>query len=97
MACAYLIANVNVTDPEQYDQYRRLSSAAIEQGQVDVLVRGGETQALEGEAPTRTVVFRFPSMDAARTFYDGEAYKKARKAREGAAEMTMYLVEGIES
>ncbi len=97
MSSAYLIANVNVTDPEQYEQYRLLSSAAIEQGQVEILVRGGDTQALEGQAPTRTVVLKFPSMAAAREFYDGAPYKKARTAREGAAEMTMYLVEGVAS
>lgn len=94
---AYLIANVNVTDPEQYEQYRRLSSAAIEHSQVEVLVRGGDTHALEGEAPARTVVFKFPSVAAAREFYESETYKKARQVREGAAEMTMYIVEGLAS
>lgn len=94
---AYLIANVNVTNPEQYDQYRQLSTAAIEQGQVEVLVRGGETHTLEGEAPVRTVVFKFPSVASAKAFYESEAYKKARKAREGAAEMKMYIVEGVAS
>lgn len=94
---AYLIANVNVTNPEQYEHYRRLSSAAIEQGQVEVLVRGGDVHALEGEAPLRTVVFKFPSVAAAREFYDSQAYTKARQAREGAADMTMYIVEGIAS
>ena len=94
---AYLIANVNVTNPSQYDEYRRLSSAAIEQGQVDVLVRGGDVHPLEGEAPTRTVIFKFPSVSAAKAFYESEAYKKARRAREGAADMTMYIVEGVAS
>lgn len=95
MTPAYLIANVSITNPEQYDQYRRLSSAAIEQYNVEVLVRGGTTEALEGDAPARTVIMKFPSMAAAREFYDSVSYKKARDARAGAAEMTMFIVEGV--
>jgi len=94
MNSAYIIANVNVTDPVQYEQYRQLSTAAIKQAQAQVLVRGGATEALEGQAPNRTVILKFPSMAAAREFYDSAPYRQARKARENAAEMTMYLVEG---
>lgn len=97
MSPAYIIANVNVTDPEQYEQYRLLSTAAIQHSQAQILVRGGETQPLEGQAPSRTVILKFPSMAAAREFYDSERYKKAREARENAAEMIMYIVEGIAS
>ena len=97
MSPAYIIANVNVTDPEQYEQYRLLSTAAIQHSQAQILVRGGETQPLEGQAPSRTVILKFPSMAAAREFYDSERYKKAREARESAAEMIMYIVEGIAS
>lgn|SRR5690554_1774599 len=97
MSSAYIIANVNVTNPEQYEQYRVFSTAAIQHSQVEVLVRGGTTEALEGQAPSRTVILKFPSMAAAREFYDSELYKKARQAREGAAEMTMYIVEGMAS
>lgn len=95
MSSAYIIANVNVTDPVQYDHYRRLSTEAIEQNQAEILVRGGQTEALEGQAPSRTVLLKFSSMAAAREFYDSASYRQAREAREGAAEMTMYLVEGV--
>lgn len=94
MNSAYIIANVNVTDPVQYEQYRQLSTEAIAQAQAQVLVRGGATEALEGQAPNRTVVLKFASMTAAREFYDSASYRLARTARKDAAEMTMYLVEG---
>ena len=94
MSCAYIIANIKVTNPEQYEEYRRLSTIAMKEANAEVLVRGGTTQGLEGETPLRTVVLKFPSMAAAQEFYEFEPYKKARKAREGAAEMTMYIVEG---
>lgn len=95
MSPAYIIANVNVTDPQQYEEYRRFSSAAIEQAGAEILVRGGDIEALEGTPPSRTVVLKFPSMSAAREFYNAAPYQRARQAREGAADMTMYIVEGV--
>ncbi len=95
MSSAYIIANVTVTNPEQYEQYREFSSRAMQESGAQVLVRGGKTEALEGEAPARTVILGFNSMEDARAFYNSETYMKARKAREGAAEMTMYIVEGV--
>ena len=95
MSHAYIVANVKVTNPEQYEEYRRLSTAAMQKYNVDVLVRGGTTEALEGQEPARTVILKFPDMAAARKFYNSELYGQVRKAREGAADMTMYIVEGV--
>ncbi len=92
---AYIIADVEVTDPEQYGEYRKLSSAAFEAHGVQPLARGGATERLEGRDPGRIVVLRFESMDAAKAFYDSPEYRKARAAREGAAVMNMLIVEGV--
>jgi uncharacterized protein (DUF1330 family) len=51
---------------------------------------------LEGEwNPTRVVVLKFPSYDAAKAFYDSEEYHAARDARAKAAHMNMIVVEGV--
>lgn len=92
---AYIIANVDVTDPEQYKVYQQLSSHAMHTHQAKVLVRGGETVALEGTAPTRTVVLEFETLAAAEAFYHSPEYVAARHAREQAAHMTMYVVQGV--
>ena len=92
---AYIIADVNVTDPVQYDEYRKWSSAAIKEHGAEAVVRGGKTERLEGREPGRIVVLKFASMDAARAFYDSETYAKARAAREHAAVMNMLIVEGV--
>lgn len=92
---AYVIANVNVTDPAQYEEYRRFSSQAIAESGARPLVRGGDVQSLEGRDPGRVVVLEFPSLEAAQAFYDSQLYVKARQAREGAADMTMYIVQGL--
>ncbi|MEY2620878.1 MAG: hypothetical protein RIT26_698 [Pseudomonadota bacterium] len=96
MSCAYIIANVRVTNPEQYAEYRQWSSAAFEAHQVEVLVRGGAFEVIEGDwVPDRLVLLRFPSVSAAHAFYNSPEYGKARVARENAAIMRMVVVEGV--
>jgi uncharacterized protein (DUF1330 family) len=96
MAAGFIIAYVDVTDPQQYEEYKVLSSTAMQLHGAEVLVRGGKTETLEGTwAPTRVVLLKFPSYDAAKAFQDGEAYRAARKSREHAAKMNMIVVEGV--
>jgi uncharacterized protein (DUF1330 family) len=93
---AYILANVEVTDPQQYEEYKRLSTIAMQAHGAQVCVRGGAVQVLEGDwNPGRTVILKFPSVEQARAFYDSPEYSAAKKAREGAAVMRMVLVEGV--
>ncbi len=96
MAAGYIIAHVDVTDPQQYEEYKVLSSKAMQVHGAEPMVRGGKTEPLEGQwAPTRVVVLKFPSYEAAKSFHDSEEYRAARKSREHAARMNMIVVEGI--
>ena len=92
---AYILADVEITNPEQYAEYRKWSTAAFDAHGVQPLARGGRTERLEGREPGRIVVLQFASMEAARAFYDSPEYRKARAAREGAAIMNMLIVEGV--
>jgi len=93
---AYIIANVRVTDAAQYEQYKQFSSLAMQAHGVEVCVRGGAAQVLEGDwTPDRLVILKFPSVQKARAFYDSAEYAKARQARAGAAIMRMVVVEGL--
>lgn len=93
---AYIIANVRVTDAAQYEQYKQFSSLAMQAHGVEVCVRGGAAQVLEGDwTPDRLVILKFPSVQKARAFYDSAEYAKARRARAGAAIMRMVVVEGL--
>ena len=56
---AYLIADVSVTKPAQYEDYKRLSTLAMRAYDAKVLVRGGESRHLEGREPGRTVIMGF--------------------------------------
>ncbi|MYZ45879.1 DUF1330 domain-containing protein [Schauerella aestuarii] len=92
---AYIIVDVNVTKPAQYEAYKRLSSLAMTAHDAKVLVRGGESRRLEGRDPGRTVLLQFPTMAKAQAFYDSWQYRRARNAREGAADMNMIIVQGV--
>ena len=95
MPAAYIIANVTVTNSEQYEEYKKLSSAAIKAHGAEVCVRGGKVETLEGDwAPERLVILKFPSIDAAKAFSESPEYAKARESRQGAATMRMIVVEG---
>lgn len=92
---AYIIADVEITDPTQYDEYRKWSNAALSAHGVEILARGGKTERLEGRDPGRIVLLAFATFEAARAFYDSSEYGRARAAREGAAIMNMLIVEGV--
>ena len=96
MPSAYIIANVHVTDPTQYAEYRKLSSIAMQAHGAEVCVRGGAVEVLEGDwQPERVVVLKFASVEQAHAFYHSSEYGAARAARAGAAVMRMVLVEGV--
>ncbi len=96
MPSGYVIASVTVTNPEQYEEYKKWSTAAMQAHGAEVCVRGGQVAVLEGDwNPGRTVILKFPSFEAAKAFYDTPEYLKAREARAGAAIMRMVAVEGL--
>jgi len=93
---AYLIVETDITDPEQYEQYKAASPGAIAAGGGRFVVRGGEIAVLEGDwHPKRLVLVEFPDLEAAKRFYDSPEYQAAKALREGAAQLNMVAVEGI--
>jgi uncharacterized protein (DUF1330 family) len=96
MASGYISASVTVTQPEQYEEYRKWSTEAMRVHGAEVCVRGGKVEVLEGDwNPGRTVILKFPSFEKAKAFYDTPEYLRAREAREGASIMRMVCVEGV--
>jgi uncharacterized protein (DUF1330 family) len=96
MMSAYVIVEVDVTDPEQYARYREAVPASLEANGGRFLIRGGETVTLEGDwDPKRVVVVEFDDLEAAKRWYDSPEYLKARDIRAGAATMRMVAVAGV--
>ena len=91
----YILAQIEVTNQQQYAEYAKLSPGIIEKFGGRFLARGGKTETLEGTpGRPRVVVIEFPSYEKARQFYDSPDYVAARKVRAGAATVQFVLVEG---
>ena len=94
---AYVIYQAEVLDPVQYEKYKAKTPDSIAAFGGRFIVRGGEIDVLEGEAPLgRTVVVEFPTMQAARDWYASDSYTEARALREGAVRARAYIVAGAE-
>ncbi len=91
----YLIADVDVTDAATFQKYADKVPATLAPFGSQYLVRGGKTQALEGEAPKRVVVIAFASAEKARGWYDSPAYQAIKSIRESSAKSRLFIVEGI--
>jgi len=93
---AYLVVDATVTDPVAYRTYMALAERSLAEAGGRYLVRGGATEVLEGDwRPARVVVVEFDDIDAARAWYDSEAYLAARAARRDSAVFNMLLVDGV--
>ena len=93
---AYIIASVNVTDPEKYKNYMALSPGAVAAAGGKFIVRGGNPKILEGDwSRPRVVIIEYPTREAAEAFYSSALYSTARAERQGAAEFSMIVVDGV--
>ncbi len=93
---AYLIVDVDIHNPEAYEGYKKLTPAAIAAYDGKFIVRGGETEVLEGDwKPNRIVVLEFPDADKARAFWHSEEYAAPKLIRQENAATNMILVNGV--
>ena len=93
---AYLIAEIEVTDPETYEEYRRQVAATVERHGGRFLVRGGAIHGLEGEwKPKRLVVIEFPDADRLREWYSSAEYDRLKRIRQRSSTGKVLAVEGV--
>jgi len=93
---AYVIADIDVTDPERFDAYRKLVPATIEHFGGRYVVRGGGISPLEGDwSPARIVIVEFPDAERAKQWLESPEYAPARRIRQESASTDMILVDGL--
>jgi uncharacterized protein (DUF1330 family) len=93
---AYVIADLEVTDPVRYAEYRQQVPATVAAYGGRFLVRGGEHEVVEGDwRPRRLVVVEFPSLAQARRWYESEEYRGPKAIRLAAASTNAIFVEGV--
>ena len=93
---AYVIVEVDVTDPEKFDEYRKLVPPTLEAFGGRYIVRGGAASGLEGGwRPKRMVVIEFDDAERAKAWHDSELYAPARALRQASADTRMIVVGGV--
>ncbi len=94
---AYIIVETDIHDPEQYELYKQAAPGAVTAGGGRFVARGGELAVLEGDwQPKRLVLLEFEDLAAAKRFYDSPEYQQAKRLREGAADLKMVAVQGLD-
>ena len=92
---AFIIAEVEITNPSGYEEYRPLAGASVAQYGGRFVVRGGKAERLEGEGGSpRLVVIEFPDAEAARRWYNSPEYQKALPIRLANSHGEVFIVEG---
>jgi uncharacterized protein (DUF1330 family) len=95
---AYIIADVLVKDPVEYENYKRQTPSSIARYGGRFVVRGGRAESLEGDwQPNRIVVLEFPSLDQAKKWWACEEYAPVKAIRLRTASSRLIVVEGVDS
>jgi uncharacterized protein (DUF1330 family) len=92
---AYVIGDIEVTDPAAYEEYRKQVLAVVTQYGGKFIVRGGKIDSKEGGwTPKRLVLLEFPSLAQAQKWYDSPEYAPLIKLRQKASKGRLIIVEG---
>lgn len=93
---AYVIAEVEVTDPVTMKKYTDKVGPIVAAYGGHFVVRGGKIQSLEGEAPKGAIiVIGFDSVEKARAWYDSPEYAAIRGFRQSSSKSRIFIVEGV--
>lgn len=92
---AYVIAQVTVTNPEDYVKYSSKTGDLAAKFGGKFLAKGGEMRCLEGPCHQRNVIIEFPDMEAAQRWYDSPEYQAILPIRKENSESTFLIVNGL--
>lgn len=93
---AYVIVDIEVTDPEGYKEYAKMAPEAVNLYGGKYIARGGQNETLEGDwQAKRLVILEFPSVEQAKSWLNSPEYAPARKLRHQYARSNMVVVEGL--
>lgn len=93
---AFVIVEIDIHDPQGYDEYKKMAPPSIAKYDGKYLVRGGACDVLEGGwMPRRIVVLQFPSVEKAKAWWNSPEYAEAKSLRHRTATSRMIVVEGM--
>jgi uncharacterized protein (DUF1330 family) len=93
---AYVVLNIDVTDPTRYADYATAAAATVKQFGGRYLVRGGRAEALEGAVdPKRVVILEFPTYERAQAWWASDGYREPKLLRQRTARSDTLIVDGV--
>jgi uncharacterized protein (DUF1330 family) len=93
---AYVIFDVEITDPTRYQEFMSRVKPALEMAGAKYLARGGSHKVHEGDwLPRRIVLLEFPSLAAWEAFYNGPTYQGLKAIRDACSSARLVAVEGV--
>jgi uncharacterized protein (DUF1330 family) len=94
MPKGYVILTEDIKDPAGMAEYGKLAMQAMDGATIVAVDQ--KPQVIEGEwHGSQTVVLEFESVEAARAWYESEAYQKASKVRQAAADCNGVIISGL--
>lgn len=93
---AYVIVDIEVLEPVEYEEYKKLAAPTVAAYGGRYVVRGGAAEVLEGEwVPNRLVVLEFPTAAQAQAWWASPEYSVAKEIRQRTARTNMVLATGM--
>jgi uncharacterized protein (DUF1330 family) len=93
---AFVIMDIEVTNPVGYEDYKRLAAPTVELYGGKYIARGGHTETLEGNwTPKRLVILQFESLGLAKAWLNSPEYSEARALRHKYATSDVIVIEGV--
>ena len=93
---AYVIFDVEIRNPERYQDFMRQVKPALDAAGAKYLARGGAHKVYEGDwSPRRIVLLEFPSVAAWESFYTGPTYQGLKAIRDECSSARLVSVEGL--
>ena len=95
MAAYAIFIREKLRDPQLIEKYNDKAGPSLGGHPAKVLAAYGAIETREGAPSEGVVLLEFPTMAAARAWYDGPAYQEARKIRFQAADYRVLFFEGL--
>lgn len=96
MPKGYIIGHITVKDPVAYREYIERDTPILHKLGGRFIVRGGQSQVVEGTVHDRHVVIEFPTYAEALAAYNDPEYQEVAAIRHATADSTILVVEGAE-
>ena len=96
MSAGYVIAQLKITNPENYKEYVEKVTPLVKKYGGEFLVRAGEFKIFDGETKfPRIIILKFPSYEKALEWYNSDLYKPLKELRQKGSEGNIIIIKGI--